>query len=155
VLTWLQVVAREDELKTCQTRLERSQTEVRGVRALLSSSLQPRIPCQPLPRLISLDCAAAAASSLHAAGDGRLPARQVRLLHSVRGMKVFKEECSPSCLMQVFVRRRRAALQESFCAVHNCSFVGRVFTRDLGGRLTHPNVVFALVVDFSYRHLML
>lgn len=68
-----QVAAREEEVEGCQNRLEQLSAEVRNVKALLSSSLQPRIPSHPLPRLISLDCAAASSRS---AALGRLRAQQ-------------------------------------------------------------------------------
>ncbi|BDA48908.1 hypothetical protein COCOBI_13-0170 [Coccomyxa sp. Obi] len=67
-----EVAAREEELHSCQERLEQRSAEVRGVKSLLSSALQPRIPCKPLPRLISLDTAAAAKPSSRAAAMERL-----------------------------------------------------------------------------------
>lgn len=70
-LYW-QAAAREEELQSCQERLEARSAEVRGVKSLLSSALQPRIPCNPLPRLISLDTAAAAKPSSRAAAMQRL-----------------------------------------------------------------------------------
>ena len=57
-MRFAQVVAREEELCLCQQRLAARETEVRDVRELLQSSLQPRIAIEPVPRLISLASAA-------------------------------------------------------------------------------------------------
>lgn len=55
----LQVAACEQELDTCQKRLAARESEVREVKGLLQSSLQPRLAGDPVPKLISLTCAAA------------------------------------------------------------------------------------------------
>ena len=59
----LQVFTREEELQACEAKLARASAEVRNVKQLLSASLQPCLPTKMLPKLISLDRIAAAASS--------------------------------------------------------------------------------------------
>ena len=55
----LQVAAHEQELDACQKRLAARESEVREVKELLQASLQPRMAAEPVPRLISLESAAA------------------------------------------------------------------------------------------------
>ena len=55
----LQVAAHEQELDACQKRLAAREGEVREVKELLQASLQPRMAAEPVPRLISLESAAA------------------------------------------------------------------------------------------------
>ena len=55
----LQVAAHEQELDACQKRLAAREGEVREVKELLQASLQPRMAAEPVPKLISLESAAA------------------------------------------------------------------------------------------------
>ena len=58
------MTAREEELCACQQRLAARGEEVKDVRELLQSSLQPRIAMEPVPRLISLASAALETGSI-------------------------------------------------------------------------------------------
>jgi hypothetical protein len=97
----VQVIAREEELRACKAKLGAASAEVRGVKQLLTSSLQPRLPTQPLPKLISLDRIAASASSrgdtlgFAALQRSRTPAhRRSASEHAAHGLLSLGHPCS-------------------------------------------------------------
>ena len=69
----LQVAAHEQELDACQKRLAAREGEVRDVKELLQASLQPRMVTEPVPKLISLETAAA---ELGATADAQVLRKQ-------------------------------------------------------------------------------
>ena len=69
----LQVAAHEQELDACQKRLAAREGEVRDVKELLQASLQPRMVTEPVPKLISLESAAA---ELGATADAQVLRKQ-------------------------------------------------------------------------------
>lgn len=76
------MAAREEELEACQQRLNAREMEVRDVRELLQSSLQPRIAMEPVPRLISLASAAIETDSVPDAQALRQQMTQRRAVHA-------------------------------------------------------------------------
>jgi len=76
------MAAREEELEACQQRLNAREMEVRDVRELLQSSLQPRIAMEPVPRLISLASAAIETDSVPNAQALRQQMTQRRAVHA-------------------------------------------------------------------------
>ena len=78
----VQVVAREEELCACQQRLAAREVEVKDVRELLQSSLQPRIAMDPVPRLISLTAAALETGSVPNAQSLRQPVTKPSAAHA-------------------------------------------------------------------------
>ena len=79
-----QVVAREEELFACQQRLAAREVEVKDVRELLQSSLQPRIAMDPVPRLISLTAAALETGSVPNAQTLRQPVTKPSASHAAQ-----------------------------------------------------------------------
>ena len=67
----VQVAAAQEELAGCRARLDARGGEVASMKRLLAGALQPRMPADPVPRLISLDAVARAAP-----GAARLPPLQ-------------------------------------------------------------------------------
>ena len=56
----MQVAAMQEELASCQARLDARCGELTSMKRLLAGALQPRMPADPLPRLISLNTVARA-----------------------------------------------------------------------------------------------
>ena len=82
------MVAREEELCACQQRLAAREGEVKDVRELLQSSLQPRIAMDPVPRLISLTAAALETGSVPNAQTLRQPLPRRSAAHAAQETRV-------------------------------------------------------------------